>query len=81
MEEDEARIKDFLIKASKIGYGVSQNELPGIVKNFLDKKEKYFIETNNLGEEEKAEIISQRKFLNNEPSKYWVYGYVPSAMY
>ncbi|XP_047140735.1 uncharacterized protein LOC124815914 [Hydra vulgaris] len=41
--KDKERIKDFLIKAAKIGYGICQNDVPSIEKNFLDIKEKQHI--------------------------------------
>nr|XP_047132933.1 uncharacterized protein LOC124811432 [Hydra vulgaris] len=72
-KEDKERIKDFLIKAAKIGYGICQNDETSIVKNLLDIKEKQHITEHRLNDKKKNDMIAHRKFVNNLPSKFWIY--------
>lgn len=63
--DQEKRLVSWLLHMSKIGYGVTRIDIPKIVKDILDKAEKdgYVIPEN-------------RKFVDNKPSKCWVYGFL-----
>lgn len=59
--DQEARLVDWLLSMAKIGYGVTRQEIPNIVKDLLDKYEA-----------DGYEIPADRKFVDNKPSKNWV---------
>ena len=58
----EKRILDYMLVSSKIGYAITRNEIPNVVKNFIDK-----MVADNL-----VVFPAGNNFENNKPSKNWV---------
>lgn len=60
----ETRLTNWLITMSKIGYAVVRKEIPDVVKGVLDEAEK-----------DGYVIPEGRKFVDNRPSKCWIYSF------
>ena len=61
----ENRLNKWLLHMGKIGYGKTRKDIPDVVKKILD-----------AAENEGYVIPENRKFVDNRPSKCWVYGFL-----
>jgi len=65
-EQEEFKLVEYLLHMSKIRYGVFRKDIPDLVKNILDK----------AVEEENYVLPSGAKFIDNKPSRTWVYRFL-----
>jgi len=64
--DQESKLKEYLLHMSKIGYGIVRRDIPNLVKTILDKAE---VEDNYA-------LASGSKFIENKPSRSWVYRFL-----
>ena len=65
--EQESTLSKHMLYMAKIGYGMSNRDVPNLIKEVLNKAE---------NEEPENYLVEKRKFKDNKPSENWVYRFL-----